>query len=112
MNTIEKHPVIKIENLKKSFGANEVLRGFSMNLYQGENLVLMGKSGCGKSVMIRCLIGLMQPDSGYIEIMGNDISKLNQKEFDNLRTEIGFLFQGSALYDSMTVRENLEFPLR
>ena len=112
MITREKHPVLKIENLKKSFGSNEVLKGFSMELYQGENLVLMGKSGCGKSVMIRCLIGLMQPDSGYIEIMGNDISKLNQKEFDNLRTEIGFLFQGSALYDSMTVRENLEFPLR
>ncbi len=72
----------------------------------------MGKSGSGKSVMIKCLVGLMLPDSGEIEIMGNDITKLKQQKLDNLRTELGFLFQGSALYDSMTVRENLEFPLR
>ena len=72
----------------------------------------MGKSGSGKSVMIRCLMGLMQADSGNIKIMGKDITKLSRNEFDALRTEIGFLFQGSALYDSMTVRENLEFPLR
>jgi len=105
-------PILKIENLKKSFGGNHVLNGFTMELYEGENLVLMGKSGSGKSVMIKCLVGLMQPDSGILEIMGNDITKLTQKEFNELRTEIGFLFQGSALYDSMTVRENLEFPLR
>ena len=72
----------------------------------------MGKSGSGKSVMIKCLVGLLEPDSGYIEILGNDISTLSRKEMDKLRTEIGFLFQGSALYDSMSVRENLEFPLR
>ncbi len=72
----------------------------------------MGKSGSGKSVMIKCLVGLMQPDSGSIKVMGKDITKLNQTDLDELRTEIGFLFQGSALYDSMTVRENLEFPLR
>lgn len=104
--------VIEIKNLKKSYGNNHVLNGFDMNLVEGENLVIMGKSGSGKSVMIKCLIGLEQPDSGSIQVMGKDISQLNRDELDELRTEIGFLFQGSALYDSMTVRENLEFPLR
>ncbi|RPD98742.1 ATP-binding cassette domain-containing protein [Aureibaculum marinum] len=105
-------PVLKIENLKKSFGDNHVLNGFSLELYKGENLVIMGKSGSGKSVMVKCLMGLMQHDSGTIEIMGNKISQLSQNELNSLRTQVGFLFQGSALYDSMTVRENLEFPLR
>ena len=105
-------PILKIKDLKKSFGENHVLNGFSLNLYDAENLVLMGKSGSGKSVMIKCVVGLMQADSGTIEIMGKDITSLSHKEFNNLRTQIGFLFQGSALYDSMTVRENLEFPLR
>ena len=105
-------PILKIKDLKKSFGDNHVLNGFSMDLYDAENLVLMGKSGSGKSVMIKCVVGLMQADSGTIEIMGKDITSLSHKEFNNLRTQIGFLFQGSALYDSMTVRENLEFPLR
>lgn len=104
--------VLKIDKLFKAFGDNKVLNGFSLHLKEGENLVLMGRSGSGKSVMIKCLVGLIQPDSGLIEILGNDISKLEQKEMDELRTKIGFLFQGSALYDSMTVRENLEFPLR
>jgi len=111
-NTKNIAPVLKINQLKKSFGDNHVLNGFSIELFEGENLVLMGKSGSGKSVMIKCLVGLMQPDNGSIEIMGKDITKLSQNEFNNLRTEIGFLFQGSALYDSMTVQENLEFPLR
>jgi phospholipid/cholesterol/gamma-HCH transport system ATP-binding protein len=105
-------PIIRIKDLRKSFGDNHVLNGFNMELFEGENLVLMGKSGSGKSVMIKCLVGLMQPDSGSIEIMGKDITKMTQKEFNDLRTELGFLFQGSALYDSMTVRENLEFPMR
>ena len=105
-------PILKIKDLKKSFGDNHVLNGFDMELYAGENLVIMGKSGSGKSVMIKCLVGLMEPDSGSIEIMGNDIVKLKRNDLDDLRTEIGFLFQGSALYDSMTVRENLEFPIR
>ena len=83
-----------------------------MELYEGENLVIMGKSGSGKSVMIKCLIGLEEPDSGTIIVMGQNISELEHSELDELRTEIGFLFQGSALYDSMSVRENLEFPLR
>ncbi|MGB5364058.1 MAG: ATP-binding cassette domain-containing protein [Aureibaculum sp.] len=113
MSTINNiSPILKIQDLRKSFGDNQVLNGFSMELFQSENLVIMGKSGSGKSVMIKCLVGLMQPDRGIIEIMGKDISLLSQNDLNDLRTEIGFLFQGSALYDSMTVRENLEFPLR
>jgi phospholipid/cholesterol/gamma-HCH transport system ATP-binding protein len=105
-------PVLEIDNLYKGFGDLKVLNGFNLKLYEGENLVLMGKSGSGKSVMIKCMVGLMEPDSGMIKVLGNDISKLKRTELDELRTDIGFLFQGSALYDSMTVRENLEFPLR
>lgn len=104
--------VIEIKDLKKSYGENHVLNGFNMHLVEGENLVIMGKSGSGKSVMIKCLIGLEEADSGSIVIMDKDIGKLTHDELDELRTEIGFLFQGSALYDSMTIRENLEFPLR
>ena len=105
-------PIIEIKELKKSYGENHVLNGFKMVLYEGENVVIMGKSGSGKSVMIKCLIGLEEHDSGTIEVMGKEISELDRDELDDLRTEVGFLFQGSALYDSMTVRENLEFPLR
>lgn len=105
-------PVIEIKDLHKSFGDLNVLNGFNLQLFEGENLVLMGKSGSGKSVMIKCLVRLLEPDSGSIEILGKDISRLTQQEMDELRAEIGFLFQGSALYDSMTVRENLEFPMR
>lgn len=105
-------PVLEIKNLKKSFGENHVLNGFNLSLYKGENLVVMGKSGSGKSVMIKCLVGLIQADSGSIRIKGREITELGRQELDLLRTEIGFLFQGSALYDSMTVRENLYFPLR
>ena len=104
--------IIEIKDLRKSYGDNHVLDGFNMVLNEGENLVIMGKSGSGKSVMIKCLIGLEQPDSGSIIVMSKDITKLDREELDDLRTEVGFLFQGSALYDSMTVRENLEFPLR
>ncbi|MFV5702012.1 ABC transporter ATP-binding protein [Flavobacterium sp. XS2P12] len=107
-----KNPIIEIKGLKKSYGDNHVLDDFNMILYEGENLVIMGKSGSGKSVMIKCLIGLEEHDSGSILVMGKDISELDHEELDELRTEVGFLFQGSALYDSMTVRENLEFPLR
>lgn len=109
---MEKIPIIEIKNIYKKFGDNSVLNGFTMNLYEGENVVIMGKSGSGKSVMIKCVIGLETADSGSINVMGHDISSLNQEQWDELRTEIGFLFQGSALYDSMSVRENLEFPLR
>ena len=109
---ISKKKMLEIKDLKKTFGNNHVLNGFNLELFEGENLVIMGKSGSGKSVMIKCLVGLMQPDSGNIKVMDKDITTLNRLELDELRTEIGFLFQGSALYDSMTVRENLEFPLR
>ena len=104
--------MLGIKNLKKSFGDNHVLKGFNMALYEGENLVIMGKSGSGKSVMIKCLMGLEQPDEGEVQIMGNNVLDFEHQELDVLRKEIGFLFQGSALYDSMSVRENLEFPLR
>jgi phospholipid/cholesterol/gamma-HCH transport system ATP-binding protein len=109
---IKSNLIIEIIDLKKSYGENHILEGFNMKLYEGENLVVMGKSGSGKSVMIKCLIGLEKPDSGSIMVMGKDINKLEHWKLDELRTEIGFLFQGSALYDSMSVRENLEFPLR
>ena len=109
----DQHEVmIQIEGLYKSFGDNHVLNGFNMELYKGENLVVMGKSGSGKSVMIKCLVGLMKPDKGRIMVMGNEITSLDRDALDILRSDIGFLFQGSALYDSMTVRENLEFPMR
>ena len=111
-NTTSKNAIITIKDLHKSFGSNVVLDGFYLELYEGENLVVMGKSGSGKSVMIKCVIGLEQPDSGSILVMDQEINNLEQEELDELRTEIGFLFQGSALYDSMSVRENLEFPLR
>jgi len=112
MTTPTKNAIITIKDLHKQFGSNVVLNGFDLELFEGENLVVMGKSGSGKSVMIKCVIGLEQPDSGSILVMNQEINKLEQEALDELRTEIGFLFQGSALYDSMSVRENLEFPLR
>ena len=105
-------PIIEIKDLHKSYGENHVLDGFHLNLMEGENLVVMGKSGSGKSVMIKCLIGLEQIDSGSILIMGENMNDISKEDLDEIRTEVGFLFQGSALYDSMSVRENLEFPLR
>ncbi|MDU8885679.1 ATP-binding cassette domain-containing protein [Yeosuana sp. MJ-SS3] len=111
-NVLKRDIVLELKDLHKSFGDNHVLNGFNMQLFRGESLVIMGKSGSGKSVMIKCLVGLMEADSGTISVMRNDISKLDQHALDILRADIGFLFQGSALYDSMTVRENLEFPLR
>jgi phospholipid/cholesterol/gamma-HCH transport system ATP-binding protein len=108
----ENKPIITIKDLHKSFGENHVLDGFNMELYEGENVVVMGKSGSGKSVMIKCLIGLEQIDSGSIIIMGKDMNNITSEDLNEIRTEVGFLFQGSALYDSMSVRENLEFPLR
>lgn len=107
-----KKPVLELKDIHKSFGNNHVLKGFNLQLYEGENLVIMGKSGSGKSVMVKCIVGLIQPDRGSITIKNQDIITMGQKELDFLRTEIGYLFQGSALYDSMTVRENIEFPLR
>lgn len=105
-------PLIRIRDLKKSFGDNEVLCGFNLDLYEEENLVVIGKSGSGKSVLLKCIVRLVEMDAGELVVLGKDITSLAQQELDDLRTEVGFLFQGSALYDSMTVRENLEFPLR
>ena len=107
-----KKVVLALKDLRKSFGNNHVLKGFNLKLHQGENVVIMGKSGSGKSVMVKCLVGLMEADHGSINIMNHNITELTQENLDTLRADIGFLFQGSALYDSMTVRENLEFPLR
>lgn len=104
--------IIEVRNVDKSFGDNHVLRNFSMEVNPGENLVILGKSGSGKSVLIKCIINLMSPDAGSIKVFGEDISELDQDSLDKLRARIGFLFQSNALYDSMTVRENLEFPLR
>ena len=105
-------PIIEVKDLMKSFGDNHVLNNFNLVLNKGENLIIMGKSGSGKSVLIKCIIGLEKADSGTIIVMGKKINELDRTTLDELRTEVGFLFQGSALYDSMTVRENLEFPLR
>ena len=104
--------MIEINNLKKSFGNQEVLKNISLNLYSGENLVVLGKSGSGKSVLIKCIVRLLHSDSGTIDVLGNKVDSLNLKELNELRKKIGFLFQSGALYDSMTVKQNLEFPLR
>lgn len=101
-----------IRELRKSFGDREVLKGIDLDLYRTENLVILGRSGTGKSVLIKCMVGLMKPDSGTINILGKDVFSLTTGELNDLRLQIGFSFQGSALYDSMTVRENLEFPLK
>jgi phospholipid/cholesterol/gamma-HCH transport system ATP-binding protein len=107
-----REPVIEINNLYKSFGTLEVLKNLSLKLFDGENLVVLGKSGSGKSVLIKCIVGLLRSDSGTIEVFGNDVTELTIKKLDDIRQKIGFLFQSGALYDSMTVKENLEFPLR
>ncbi|RWY55550.1 ABC transporter ATP-binding protein [Mucilaginibacter gilvus] len=103
--------VVKIRGLEKSFGDYDVLRGIDLDLYQGENLVVLGRSGTGKSVLIKLISGLLRPDAGSIEVLGNDVAAISQRELEALRIRIGFSFQNSALYDSMTVRKNLEFPL-
>lgn len=108
----EAERVIRIQDLHLSFGSNHVIRGFSLDLHRGENVMVLGRSGSGKSVLIKCIVRLLQPDSGRIEVLGQDVLALDQDALDHLRVKIGFLFQSSALYDSMTVQENLEFPLR
>ncbi|QIL75041.1 ABC transporter ATP-binding protein [Hymenobacter sp. HDW8] len=104
--------VLTVEHVSKSFGDNHVLQDFSLTLHRGENLVVLGKSGSGKSVLIKCIIGLLPIDAGRITVLGQDVGALGHDELDQLRTKVGFLFQSNALYDSMTVRENLLFPLR
>jgi len=104
-------PVIRINNLQKSFGKLQVLRDATLDLYDGENLVVLGKSGTGKSVLIKCIVGLLGFEGGTIDVFGKNVKTLNRKELSELRQKVGFLFQSGALYDSMTVKQNLEFPL-
>lgn len=119
VQTILKHapetkgdPVLVIRNVYKAFGDNKVLNGFNLTQYKGENIVVLGRSGSGKSVLIKCIIGLMDADAGEVYVFGEPVSDLSIENLDRMRAKVGFLFQSNALYDSMTVRENLEFPLR
>lgn len=103
--------MISIQDLHKSFGENEVLRGVNLQVHNKENVVVLGRSGTGKSVLIKIVCGLLKPDSGEVNVLGKEVERLKDRELQRLRLEIGFSFQNSALYDSMTVRENLAFPL-
>lgn len=109
-NTIQER-VILIEDVYKSFGDLHILQGINLELFEQENLVVLGRSGTGKSVLIKIISGLLYPDSGVVNVLGRSVPDLNRKELNELRLDIGFSFQNSALYDSMTVRENLAFPL-
>ena len=111
VNIDKSNEVIKIRGLKKAFEDYAVLRGIDLDLYQGENLVVLGRSGTGKSVLIKLISGLLKPDEGTIEVLGKDVGSISDEDLQELRIRIGFSFQNSALYDSMTVRKNLEFPL-
>jgi phospholipid/cholesterol/gamma-HCH transport system ATP-binding protein len=104
--------VVEMEHLKKSFGNNHVLRDINLVIRKGENLAILGQSGTGKSVLIKCIVGLVEIDDGKLFILGQNISGLKYTEMIEIQKKIGFLFQSGALYDSMSVRENLEFPLR
>jgi phospholipid/cholesterol/gamma-HCH transport system ATP-binding protein len=104
--------VIEINNLRKGFYQQEVLKNVSLQLFNGENLVVLGKSGSGKSVLIKCIVRLLDPDDGTIRVLGEDVGALKRDELGEMRKKIGFLFQSGALYDSMTVKQNLEFPLK
>ena len=106
------NPIIQIKKLYKSFGKNEVLKGLDITVNKGESLVVLGRSGSGKSIAIKCLVGLIKADKGEINVLGTDITKMNDIELNNVRTKIGFLFQNGALYDSMSVRQNLAFTLK
>jgi len=103
--------VVDIEHISKSFGSKEVLKDITLKIKRGENVVVLGKSGQGKSVTIQCIVGLLTQDSGTIKVFGEEVSEMSDEELKALRTKVGFLFQSGALYDSMTVRENMEFPL-
>ncbi|MET1056135.1 MAG: ATP-binding cassette domain-containing protein [Pedobacter sp.] len=105
------NPVISIRGLQKAFGSLHILRGVDLDVYRGENLVVLGRSGTGKSVLIKIISGLLLPDQGIVNVLGKEVAELRNKELMDLRLKVGFSFQNSALYDSMTVRENLEFPL-
>jgi len=103
--------MIEIRNLQKSFGGNKVLRGVDLDIDTGETIVIIGRSGCGKSVLIKHIVGLLYPDEGYVKVEGQQVDEMNFKELYKLRGRFGFLFQGSALFDSMTVEENISLPL-
>jgi phospholipid/cholesterol/gamma-HCH transport system ATP-binding protein len=103
--------VVDIDHISKSFGTKEVLKDINLQLKRGENVVVLGKSGQGKSVTIQCIVGLLAPDNGTVKVFGDDVAQMNDEQLKELRTKVGFLFQSGALYDSMTVRDNLEFPL-
>ena len=107
-----KVPIIEIKNLHKTFGSNKVLQGVNISVNAGEDLVILGRSGSGKSVTIKCLVGLVAADKGQINVFGTDLTKLNNAELNKIRAKIGFLFQNGALYDSMSVRQNLAFTLK
>jgi phospholipid/cholesterol/gamma-HCH transport system ATP-binding protein len=111
-DTTQGGPVVAMEHLRKSFGDHPVLQDITLVVNKGEDLVILGQSGTGKSVLIKCIVGLLDPDGGKLLIFGRNTAELKEKELEDIRKRIGFLFQSSALYDSMTVRENLEFPLR
>jgi phospholipid/cholesterol/gamma-HCH transport system ATP-binding protein len=111
LRTGEQQAVITIHDLHKSFGTTRVLQGVDLAVYKGENVVVLGRSGSGKSVLIKIISGLLKKDTGMVQVLGKNVGTLKTKELQNLRLQIGFSFQGSALYDGMTVRENLEFPL-
>ncbi|CAM3976149.1 phospholipid/cholesterol/gamma-HCH transport system ATP-binding protein [Pedobacter westerhofensis] len=105
------NPVISIRGLQKAFGDLHILRGVDLDVYKGENLVVLGRSGTGKSVLIKIISGLLLPDQGMVKVLGEEVANLPTRELMALRLKVGFSFQNSALYDSMTVRQNLEFPL-
>ncbi len=103
--------ILILSHISKSFGSNTVLKDINIEITKGETVTILGKSGTGKSVILKCIIGLLYPDSGLVEVFGENISELNENKLKDVRIKVGFLFQSGALYDSMTVRENLEFPL-
>lgn len=107
----DREVAIAIRNLKKSFNGKEILSDVNMDLFKGENLVILGKSGSGKSVTIKCMVGLLTQDAGSLKVFNSEVRSLREQELKTLRTQVGFLFQSAALYDSMTVEQNLEFPL-
>ncbi|WP_348822801.1 ABC transporter ATP-binding protein [Flavobacterium aestuarii] len=109
---MEAKPIIAIKDLHKSFGENTILKGINLNLNKGEDLVILGRSGSGKSVTIKCIVGLVKADKGSIQIAGKEITQLEYDELNDLRVKIGFMFQNGALYDSMSVRQNLKFTLK
>lgn len=104
--------ILNISNLHKSFDEKEVIKGVNLSLYAGENLVVLGKSGAGKSVVMKCIVKLMEPDGGEIDVMGTDVINCTEVELNQVRNRIGYLFQEGAMYDSMTVKENLIFPAK